>query len=225
MLMLFSDTGLIKNASLSRPHPRIRRFATSMLLAVCLGAVIWLERVALLQGAAELWIVSDAATPSDVAVVLGGGLDVRPFAAADLYKRGLVKRVLISQVGDDRLVSIGATLNHTEANRLVLLKLGVPDEVIERFGTESKNTRDEAIALSEWSIRNHAASFIIPTEIFSARRVRFIFHRVLKGETSHIEVLSLDPPLYTRADWWKTDTGLIAFQNEVVKYVYYRLKY
>lgn len=223
--MLFSDTGIVRNASPSRPHPGLRRFAASMLLAVCLCAAIWLERVALLQGAADLWIVSDTATPSDVVVVLGGGLDVRPFAAADLYKRGLVKRVLISQVGDDRLVTIGATLNHTEANRLVLLKLGVPDEVIETFGTENKNTRDEAVALSEWSIRNHAANFIIPTEIFSARRVRFIFHRVLKEEASRIEVLSLDPPLYTRADWWKTESGLIAFQNEVLKYLYYRLKY
>jgi len=172
---------------------------------------------------ADLWIISDTVTHADAAVVLGGGLDVRPFAAADLYRRGLVNKVLISQVGDEPAVSLGVVLNHTESNRRVLLKLGVPADAIETFGTMNRNTIEEAFALSEWADRNNASSFIIPTEIFSARRVQYIFRRELAIE--RIEVLSLDPPLYNKDDWWKTDTGLIAFQNEILKYIYYRLKY
>jgi hypothetical protein len=38
-------------------------------------------------------------------------------------------------------------------------------------------------------------------------------------------VAALDSPDYSRRDWWCREQGLIAFQNEVVKYVYYRLKY
>ena len=115
--------------------------------------------------------------------------------------------------------------SHSELNREILLKLGVPGGVIETFGTANKNTRDEAVALREWAERNAASAFIIPTEIFPARRVRWIFRREFFGTTVSIEVPSIEPPDYTRRDWWKTEQGLVAFQNEVLKYIYYRLKY
>jgi uncharacterized SAM-binding protein YcdF (DUF218 family) len=201
----------------------MRHSATAMLVMVCLCVGTWIERDPLLRGMAGLWIVSDAVTKADAAVVLGGGLNVRPFAAADLYKKGLVNKVLISQVEDERLASIGVVSSHTELNRQVLIKLGVPAAAIETFGTANRNTKDEALSLRAWSERNNASTFIIPTEIFSARRVRFIFRRELSDKT--IEVLSLEPPQYTKDDWWKIDTGLIMFQNEILKYIYYRLKY
>jgi uncharacterized SAM-binding protein YcdF (DUF218 family) len=196
-----------------------------VILAVfaCIFAGLWIERHSLLEGMAELWVVSDAPTHADAVVVLGGGLDVRPFAAARLYQEGFANKILVSQVGDEPAVSIGVILNHTEANRQVLLKLGVPANAIETFGAENKNTSDEAVSLRAWAVRNNASTFIIPTEIFSARRVRFIFQQDLTPD--RIEVVALDPPLYRKDDWWKTDTGLISFQNEVLKYIYYRLKY
>ena len=39
------------------------------------------------------------------------------------------------------------------------------------------------------------------------------------------KILSFEGPGYTRAEWWKTEAGMIAFQNEIIKYLYYRLKY
>jgi hypothetical protein len=33
------------------------------------------------------WVVSDSIAPADAIVVLGGGLETRPFAAADLYTK------------------------------------------------------------------------------------------------------------------------------------------
>ena len=201
----------------------MRRLATAVLVVICLCIGTWIERDPLLRDMADLWIVSDAVTHADAAVVLGGGLQVRPFAAADLYRRGLVNKVLISQVEEDRVASIGAVLGHTETNRQVLLKLGVPADAIETFGNANNSTRAEAVALGAWADRNNASTLIIPTEIFSARRVRFIFRRELP--TKSIEVLSLEPPEYSKEDWWKTDTGLISFQNEILKYLYYRIKY
>lgn len=201
----------------------MRRSATVMLVIACLCVGAWIERDPLLRGVADIWIVSDVVTKADAAVVLGGGLAVRPFAAADLYRRGLVNKVLISQVVVDPLVSIGIGSSHTELNRQVLLKLGVPAAAIETFGTANRNTKDEALSLRAWAKQNNASSFIIPTEIFAARRVKFIFDRELSDKT--IEVLSLAPPQYTKDDWWKIDAGLVTFQTEIMKYIYYRLNY
>jgi hypothetical protein len=99
---------------------------------------VWSGREPILRGAARLWIVSDPVTQADAAVVLGGGLGSRPFAAAELYKLGLVKKVLISHVKEDRATDIGAVLGHTESNRQVLLKLGVPPVRSKYLGTRIK---------------------------------------------------------------------------------------
>ena len=122
-------------------------------------------------------------------------------------------------------MSIGVMPSHSELNRQILLKLDVPADAIETFGTANKNIRDEAVALREWTKRNAASAFIIPSEIFSTRRVRWIFCHQFSGTVVSIKVPSFEPPAYTRRDWWKTEQGLIAFQNEVLKYIYYRLKY
>ena len=204
---------------------RLWRTAIVILVVAGFGVWAWIERAPLLRGAATLWIVSDAVSSADAAVVLGGGLDTRPFAAAELYQQGLVKKVLVSQVGDDRAVSIGAEPGHTDANRQVLLRLGIPATAIESFGTANKNTKEDAVALRAWAELHHPSALIIPTEIFTARRVRWMFDREFSGQPIRIEVQSVDPPKYTRANWWKNEYGIIAFQNEILKFIYYRLKY
>jgi uncharacterized SAM-binding protein YcdF (DUF218 family) len=204
---------------------RIQRFAAIVLVFACLVAVAWVEREPLLRGAAESWIVSDPVTEADAAVVLGGGIDIRPFAAAEFYRKGLVKKVLVSQAEDDRAAAIGAVQGHTEINRRVLLSLGVPATDIETFGVSNKSTWDEALALREWTDHHAVNVLIIPTDIFSARRARWIFQRKFDGQAIRILVPSFDPSQYNATNWWKNELGIVAFQNEILKYIYYRLKY
>jgi hypothetical protein len=169
----------------------------------------------LLRHLTDLWIVSDPVTRGDAVVVLGGGLRYRPFVAADLYKEGLVTKVLVSRVSD---------LGHTALNREGLLIFGVPAAAIEIFGTENKNTADEAHALRGWAEQNAASVLIVPSEIFAARRVRWIFHREFRGTGVRIEVPSHEEN-FTRAGWWKMKAGPVAFLTEILKYTYYRLTY
>src|SRR5262245_15777671 len=201
------------------------RFVAATLLLAVLAAGVWLGRALLLRVAADLWIVSDPINPSDVAVVLGGTLEVRPFAAAEVYHKGLVTKVLVSQVAEARYTALGGIPGHSELNRMLLVRLGVPEAAIEMFGQANNNTRDEAHALKEWANQHRISRIVIPTEIFAARRVRWIFTREFAGSSVRVEVPSFEPPGHTRAGWWKTEAGMVAFQNEILKYLYYRLKY
>jgi uncharacterized SAM-binding protein YcdF (DUF218 family) len=203
----------------------IGRLATAIfVLAVLIGGA-WLERAPLLRGAADLWIVSDPVTSSDAVVVLGGQIEVRPFVAAELYSRGLVAKVLVSQVAETRSNRIGDIPGHSEFNRQLLVKLGVPETAIEMFGESNRNTKDEAVALRNWAEAHRVSRIIVPTEIFAARRLRWILSREFAESSVRLEVPAFEPPDYTRAEWWKTEAGMIAFQNEIMKYLYYRLKY
>jgi hypothetical protein len=196
-----------------------------MAVLAILALSAWLGRAPLLRSAASLWVVSDPLTRADAIVVLGGNPQLRPVIAADLYRRGLADKILVSQTAELEQGAVSAIPSDTELSCAALLKLGVPPAAVEIFGVANRNTRDEAVALREWTERNAISVFIIPTEIFSARRVRWILHRELSGSSVRIEVPSFEPPGYTRREWWKTEQGVIAFQNELLKYMYYRLKY
>jgi hypothetical protein len=71
-------------------------------LLLAAGAAVWYGREALLRGAAQLWIDSDTIGDADAEVALGGGLLTRPFAAAEYYRHGMVRKVLVSNVRRDK---------------------------------------------------------------------------------------------------------------------------
>jgi hypothetical protein len=68
----------------------------------------------------------------------------------------------------------------------------VPAAAIEIFGMENRNTEDEALALKDWAGQNAASVLIVPSEIFAARRVRWIFHRQFRGTAVRIEIPSFE---------------------------------
>lgn len=202
----------------------LRRLLLSLVGILAVLATLWFTRVAILREAAALWIVSDPVRPADAVAVFGGGLEDRPFAAAAYYRQGLVKRILISNVHESPSERLGVEPTHVDANRAVLLKLGVPESAIEIFGTGLQTTQQEALALRQWAARTGAHSLIVPTEIFSARRLHWTLHHVFGDEVA-ICVPAIDPPEYDRSNWWRDEGGVIGFQNELIKYIYYRLRY
>jgi uncharacterized SAM-binding protein YcdF (DUF218 family) len=152
-------------------------------------------------------------------------VETRPFVAGDLYKQGVAKQILVSDVRPGRAVKLKIFFSHTEANRGVLLKLGVPAEAIVNFGTEVSNTYEEARALAWWAEINGIKSIIVPTEIFSSRRVRWILNRELSSIGVRVEILALAPLEYDINNWWRHEQGVVGFQNEVIKYLYYGIRY
>jgi uncharacterized SAM-binding protein YcdF (DUF218 family) len=189
-----------------------------------LGLAVWFGRAHVLRSAAEAWVVSDRPGPADAVAVFGGGVADRPFAAAEYYREGLVKKVLVSSVRLGPAEQLGIVKPDAVANREMLLKLGVPNEDIEYFGDSLSNTHEEAVALHAWAERTGARTIIVPTEIFAARRVRWTLRRAF-GSGFTVEVPALEPMDYHRDDWWQHEQGVIALQNEILKYFYYRIKY
>jgi uncharacterized SAM-binding protein YcdF (DUF218 family) len=194
------------------------------ILVLAVG-VAWLKHAQILRQLAGWWVVSDDLAHADAIVVLGGDLDVRPFAAAALYKRGFADKVLLSNVLMGRAERLGLIPSHTELNRELLLKLGVPETAIMTVGKDNSNTFEEAEAVRAWSLQSGAKSVIVPTELFAARRTRWIFDRQLNRSGVAVIVRPFPPSEYRLWDWWRNRHGLIDFNNEVLKYLYYRAEY
>jgi uncharacterized SAM-binding protein YcdF (DUF218 family) len=219
---------MLENSVAPRKFLARTKFVRALLLlalVLALAGLAWSGRESWLRELAHLWIVTDEITPADATVVLGGGLSIRPMAAAEFYRNGMVRKVLVANVGLDQSEALGAVPSHFSLIQGALLKFGVPETAIESFGHEVRNTHEEVVALREWAVRGHFHSVLVPTEAFSSRRVRWMLEHELSGVGIRVEVAAFDPSDYDRDYWWRSEQGLLNFQNEVIKYVYYRLKY
>ena len=204
------EPGLV--ASQKRLLGASMRFWRSLLVVfavlVALGIGTWAGREWLLRSAADIWIVSDPLGPADAVAVFGGGVADRPLAAAQYYAQGWVTKILVD--GSD--------------SEAVLLELGTPGTAIETFGRALGSTYQEALALRAWAEQHNLHSVIVPTEIFSTRRVRWMLRRAFPSEF-RIRVIAVDAPDYRRDDWSCRPQCVWAFKIEIIKYLYYRLRY
>jgi hypothetical protein len=200
-----------------------RSLLASLLLIVAIPLGLWLDHRQLLQDAARFWVVDDIVESADAVAIFGGGIETRPAAAAEYLRQGLVQKILVSHVGS--AVADQSSHSHTEQNLAELKKLGVAQGAVEIIGCDLSNTYQEALALRHWSSSTGARSLIVPTEYFSARRVRWITQRVFQGTDVQVRVPVISSLYYLQGDWWNHMDAPWAFGREVVKYVGYRLAY
>jgi len=199
-----------------------RRVAIVLLGAVVVFALVGFEAPAILDSVGRHWgTVSDQLELADAAVVLGGGSQSRPNAAARLYNARLVRQILIPTVGP----------SHTDIaepdnpDRETLIKLGVPASAIIEFGNTPSNTYEEARDLALWLEQNRVQRIIVLTENFSSRRVHWILQRELGKVRVRVMIEIIAPHVYDIDHWWQSKAGRSNFLNEIIKYLYYRIWY
>jgi uncharacterized SAM-binding protein YcdF (DUF218 family) len=203
----------------------LKRLVITLVFLSAMVVIGFLCRAPLLRAAATAWIVNERLTKADVIVVLGGGPDTRPFEAARLFQLGMAPKVLLMNPRPSPATELGLTPSEADLARGVLLKKGVPPGDIFVTADIVTNSYDESIAVRHWAGTNGVKSIIIPTDIFHTRRVRWLYGKELKGTGIQVEIEAVPVHQYSATDWWRHEDGIIAFQNEVLKYAYYRLKY
>jgi uncharacterized SAM-binding protein YcdF (DUF218 family) len=172
----------------------------------------------MLRAIAKRWIISDPVSPVDAIVVLGGGIGVRPAAAAELYRLSVSQQVTVARAETDRG-------RHARLNREALMRHDVPPSAIAEFNYEVLSTYGEALGVLQWAKANRVRSIVIPIDMFSTRRVRWIFRRLLGPESINVTVHAIMSPWYSTNDWWRHQTARTDFRSEVLKFAYYRARY
>jgi uncharacterized SAM-binding protein YcdF (DUF218 family) len=212
-----------------RPCSKVRRrWLRSAWLLSGLAIVLWTGyafRAPLLIGAARAWVVNQPAAHSDAIVILGGGLENRPFAAAKLFHQGIASTILYMNVKMEPVEALGLVPSEKELTRRLLLSNNVPESAILAIGTNVASTYDESRAVRAWARQTGATSIVIATDIFHTRRARWIFRRELRDMPVKIYIVPVSSVQYGVDDWWQHEDGLIFFQNEIIKSVYYWFKY
>jgi uncharacterized SAM-binding protein YcdF (DUF218 family) len=203
----------------------IYRLSLSLLVIFSLVMVLVLWRAPILTGLAVAWVVNDAPVKADAIVILGGNPEIRPFEAAKLYHEGLAPKILYMDVRLGGAAKSGITLSEREITRRILLSNNIPESALVAIGHGVASTHDESLAVRAWMENSGSKSILIPTDIFHTRRVRWLFLRELRHVRAQIRVQAVQLPTYNVDDWWRHEDGLIAFESEVIKSIYYWFKY
>ncbi len=170
------------------------------------------------------WLVRDD-TPkhADAMVLLMGNIPDRILQAADLYKSGVVTRLIIvkESMGDYRaLQEKGVTIidNATQV-RDAAITLGIPPDSIVILPGDARSTLQEARMVREYLTSEQTYTLLLVSSSFHMRRAGMIFTTALRHHDMPVTVLC-SPSSYTsfRAEgWWKRKEDIQTVISEYVK--------
>lgn len=225
MVKVFSKTKESQPSSRSCFFCVSRFLAVVFLTSVVFIFVAWVAREPILRSFTHMWVIDEEYAKADITVVLGGGANTRTFAAAQAYNDGYVKRILIPNVKKSPIAELGLIKTEAELCFGVVSSERVPESAISFFGEDVSSTWEELSSLKEWALSNEVSSILLFTEFPYTRRLRWVADKVFADHEIDVFVSAIDALDFTEDNWWSEESGLISFQNEVVKYVIYLVKY
>ena len=181
-------------------------FAVVLILLAVATRGLWLSALGgyLIRG--------EAPVRADIIVVLAGDFfGNRILTAADLVRRGLAPRVLVSGPGD----VYGA--NESDLAVAFAVRHGFPESYFLPFPNDSKSTAAEADAVIPELRKLHAHQIEIVTSNYHTRRAGNIY-RSRAGDLEFHLVAAPDPN-FSAGGWWKNREGRKTFLVEWEKTV------
>ena len=157
---------------------------------------------------------------TDLIVTLGGGGIERDQMAADLYKAGYAKKILLTGMGK----IVNSSQHYYEYPRsLFFLKQGIPAEAL-LFDGLSINTHQEAINIAIVLTAHHWHSALVVTDPPHIRRVAFCLSSVFKNNFSY-SLIQSDAPTWHADRWWQDERWRRFSLDEALKLVFYAIVY
>ncbi len=228
MKLLLSDRSSDPTAAPTRTKQLLLKgllLASAALLLLSFS--VYALRAPLLTAVARLLIVVDDPQAADIIMVLNGGEDERAVRAGQLFKQGLAPRIAIATSEETPTVALGLLPRATDVAVELMKSLGVPGDSITVLPFEQgvTSTRDEAIALRTYVEAHDIERVIIVTSALHTRRARGIFTKLLSRSSVALQVVAAPHREFDETNWWQTESGLVAVNNEYIKVIYYMLRY
>lgn len=166
--------------------------------------------------------------PADAIYVLGGSRVDRWLEAAELYRTGAARRIVLSrgsiEPGEILLASRGISVpNDGDIGRGVMVQhLGIPAEAVDVLPQPVDNTAAEAEAILERARREGWSHIIVITAGSATRRAGYAFHRVL-GNDIRVTMRQTRFDEYDPVWWWRSRLSFRQTFYEVPKLFAYWL--
>jgi uncharacterized SAM-binding protein YcdF (DUF218 family) len=201
-----------------------RKFFVAISCFVLFIITVYIFHESLLRSVATALIRDNMAETADAIVVLSGGSLDRGNEAANLYHCGFSKRLVCpgaNKVCDLKILNMDIT--ESAFTGMNLLRQGVPDSAITII-EKGTSTREEADVLLAFCREKNYTSILLITSLLHTRRAGSVFRDKFENSGIKITVHGVKSSRFDEQNWWKSEDGLIAMNNEWLKQLYYWIK-
>ncbi len=213
---------------ISTLHKRPKRYIIAVIFGIIVCVLgLYLENI--LRSIGHFLIVEDRLEKTDIIIVLAGSIPDRAMEAADIYKDGYSKKILLTKEifpnSFERLLKKGIKIQeHHDINKVILTGLGVFDDDIESLEKRVQSTYEEASAVKDFLMENGFDSFILVTSKTHSRRAYLTFHSFLGNK---IEIIN-KPTKYDDFNpdtWWTKRKDAKQLFFAYIKMLFYSIYY
>ena len=172
------------------------------------------------------WLhATDAPEQTEMCFVLGGNSYERGIAATALFKQ-FPEQKFIATGGNYpyQILCLDTMMLESELTRHFMLNQGVPAEQVDTLSS-AHSTMDESNEILTWCKSNNAKHITVISSAFHMRRVRMVFEDKFEEAGIQINFHGAAPIEYNELNWWQNEEGMIMTNNELVKILYYAVKY
>lgn len=202
-----------------------RRLGLALMIVGLVLAGFYACRGCVLTAVARWLDVGQPVRRADYAVVLPGGQNTRPFAAAALVRAGLVGRVLVTKNVPSPQVKDGILPPTHEIICRVLRRRGVPENKITVLDGETTSTFEDMQSLASFLDASPGSRALIITNDYHTRRARWVARRVLGDQLDQVSFVSVPMEEFRPDNWWRSDFGFLTIVGEHLKFAYYVVRY
>ena len=171
---------------------------------------------------ASYLIQEDEKVLTEYAFVLGGNSLDRGNEAFQLYKSGTIKKIVCTGENiPSVLEAVGKPMTEAELTADYLMNAkGIPDSLIIIIN-EGTSTREESNSILNFCKQKKIKNATIISSKFHLRRVRNVFEDLFLENGIELNFQGCTNSKFNEMEWWKTEEGMIAINNEYIKLIYY----
>jgi uncharacterized SAM-binding protein YcdF (DUF218 family) len=200
---------------------------TFVVLVVFLAGcfMLFLFKYNILRTFSSFLIYEDTLKKSTYTFVLSGGPWDRGNEAAEIFKQGFTDTLVCTgeNIPHD-FKALGIEMFESEITEKNMINQGVPKGNILLIKKGTSTQEESEIILEFCKSRKVKQAIIISTD-FHTRRVKQVFKKKFSDVGIEIIIHAAPCSRFDIQNWWKSEDGMIALNNEYIKQLYYLLKY
>lgn len=203
----------------------MRKVVILLLFLVGAGIAVYFFRAPILTSFAQFLICEDSLQQADAIFVLSGGGYDRGNEAAAIYKQKYASKIVCTGANPMyELRVFGIDTLECNMTAINLRRHQIPDSAIVVV-PQGTSTKQEATVIYNYCQKHNFKTIILVSSKLHTRRSKMVFDKENKDQQLKIVVRGAGSSRYNELTWWQTEDGLIAMNTELLKTLYYLIKY
>ncbi|MGB1315333.1 MAG: YdcF family protein [Chitinophagales bacterium] len=202
----------------------MKKYQKILLWLFIIIGLLFIFRNSILKAIGNFLIKEDAVEYVEYAFVLSGGAYDRGNKAIELLKENKIEKIIC--VGGNltpNFKALGIELLESELTRNHILKYVSDSSKIDLIPAGT-STLEESINILLYCRIYDIDEIVIVSSKFHTRRIANVFKSLFKENGIQVYISGAKSSSFNEEEWWKSENGLIALNNEYLKMFYYFFK-